>query len=73
MENVQLVSPCLEECVIVEMPMGGVKKEDGQSDVIIMDVLPNRNTMRVLESKTSVRWVMEHGVMITKGRLNALL
>ena len=62
-----------EEGAIVPMPLAGVKWVDGGLDVITLDVLPNRNTMGVLELKTSVWWAMEHGAMITKGRLNAQL
>ena len=47
--QLQLMKEGLEEGAIVPMPLAGVKWEDGQSDVIILDVLPNRNTMGVLE------------------------
>ena len=49
MEFAQIVFHCLEEGVIVPMPMNGVKREDGPSDVNILDVLPSKNTMSVLE------------------------
>ena len=49
MEFAQLIEKGLEEGVTVPMLLAGVKWEDGQSDVIILDVLPNRNTMGVLE------------------------
>ena len=45
----QLMEEDLEEGAIVPMPLDGVKWEDGQWDAIILDVLPSRNTIGVLE------------------------